>query len=187
MKTCKYPERKGLKLHPSFSVILMLGLVPHISFAESASAVFNVNFEYSVSTCQVTDGKESQSVPMGDIDKSVFKSANSQSEPVSFSIYLSCDSAREGGVEVTFSGTKNASDNTILALDNPGDDDTASGIGLALYDKDGVALPLESPSTIYPAVAGDSQLPFTARYKAVQWPVTAGQANATTTFILSYP
>lgn len=169
------------------SLIVLARMLPATCFADSASAVFDVNFEYSVSTCQVTSGKDSLNVAMGDIDKSVFKSVGSMSAPVSFNLYLSCDSAMEGGVQVTFTGTKNSDDDTILALNGSGGDSTATGIGLAIFDKDSTALPLDSLSSVYPAVDGDSQLPFFARYKAVQWPVSAGQANATATFTLSYP
>ncbi|WP_336240699.1 fimbrial protein [Citrobacter werkmanii] len=171
-------------------LVFLIGIIPlspESSFADTASASFDVNFEYSVSTCQVTSGKDSLNVTMGNIDKSVFKSTGSMSDPISFNLYLSCDSAMEGGVQVTFSGTQNSTDNTILALSGAGSGGTASGIGLALFDKDNSALPLDSFSTVYPAVAGDSQLLFIARYKAVQMPVTAGQANATSTFTLSYP
>ena len=89
---------------------------------------------------------------------------------------------------VTFSGTPETTDQTLLALDN--ETGMASGVAVLLADKSGNKINLGTPSTVYSLTQGGSNvLQFTAQYTALVSgdKVSAGTANATAQFAINYP
>ncbi|NHW58443.1 type 1 fimbrial protein, partial [Escherichia coli] len=65
--------------------------------------------------------------------------------------------------------------------------DGAQGVAIALMDKSGTPIAINEKSQSYLLLPNqDNTLQFYARYIATHLPVSSGQANATTTFLLEY-
>ncbi|MFP2516985.1 fimbrial protein [Buttiauxella agrestis] len=154
---------------------------------KTSQAQFITQIDYHGPTCQVTANKETQSVSLGEIEKSMLKEPGDMSPSVPFNIYLNCEFDTPAGVQIIFDGVPASDAPELLALNGQGTENAASGIGIALFDKQGKAIPLHEASSAYPAPVGESTLPFSARYKVIELPVSSGPANATATFQILYP
>ena len=90
------------------------------------------------------------------------------------------------GVTVSFSGTSDPQDGDLFAVNTGAD--TASGIGIALYDKNKQQIAPGAQSDVQALTAGaaSERLQFYARYVADGAPVAPGAADASATFVLSY-
>ncbi|CAI1072360.1 fimbrial protein [Serratia quinivorans] len=124
-------------------------------------------------------------VPMGNILKSRFSGAGSSVGDTRFAIDLDCDAGTK--VTLTLDGSAvSSSANRVLALTNATAADTAAGVGIQMLYNDapvtlGSALSIGTPTT-----AGTYSIPLTARYYQTGSTVTAGTANGTATFTLTY-
>lgn len=122
-------------------------------------------------------------VPMGNISRSAFNGVGSSAARQNFSIPLEC--AANVPVKVTLEGVNTPLDkaNGILALTT---DSVAAGIGLQLLYND---RPLALGSAVsYGTTVSDGtiNIPFSARYYQTANGVSAGSANATATFTMTY-
>jgi type 1 fimbria pilin len=103
------------------------------------------------------------------------------SEPVVFTIHLTGCSA--SGVTLAFSGTKDANDNTLLALN---EESTASGIAVEIMDASRNRINMgDNAQRVVVDSQGDVVLTFSACYRAVAAP-SAGTAVADSEFTLTY-
>ncbi len=116
-----------------------------------------------------------------------FNGIGSSLEPVSFSIALrecSKDMIRMG---YQLKPNTRVVDYTrsVVAL-NP--ESTAKGIGLQLLDKDGKPLPLSQWNAFwgYDKQGGDFDIPLKAAYYQTSPEISAGTANTSVTFVMSY-
>lgn len=135
-------------------------------------------------TCSVT--QSAISVPMGTVNKSVFRGTGSTSAPVNFNVSLNCDSNTKVNItlEPGSSGSYDASSG-VLNLDS-NDSNAATGVGLQiLYNSSPVSLG-ESLSVGTTTADGDYSIPFTARYYQTTSAITAGTADASATFTMTY-
>lgn len=103
------------------------------------------------------------------------------SEPVVFTIHLTGCSA--SGVTLAFAGTKDATDNTLLGLN---EESTASGVAVEIMDASRNRINMgDNAQRVVVDSQGDVVLTFSACYRAVAAP-SAGTAVADSEFTLTY-
>lgn len=129
-------------------------------------------------------------VDLNDVDKIVslgewttkrLRYPSGHSEPVPFSIHLTGCTA--SGVTLAFTGTRDATDNTLLALNS---DSTARGVAVEIMDVSHKRIAIgDNAERVVVDSQGDAVLNFSARYQTVKTP-SAGSANADSEFTLTY-
>ncbi len=117
-------------------------------------------------------------VNMGQISSNRFHSSGEDANPVPFDIHLQDRStAVSQRVGVSFRGVADGKNPEVLSVgEGPG---IATGIGIALFDKDNQLIPLNSPPGAWTRLySGPTTLHFVAKYRATGKQVTWGAANA---------
>ncbi|GAL14511.1 fimbrial subunit [Vibrio astriarenae] len=72
----------------------------------------------------------------------------------------------------------------LLALTDTGS--AATGVAIQISNTDGTAIGIGNESTQFPIDAGSATLNFIAKYQATAATVTAGDANSTAQFTITY-
>lgn len=137
-------------------------------------------------SCRVEAGNQQMSVNMGQISSNHFHSVGEDANPVPFDIHLQdCSTAVSRHVEVSFRGVSDGKNPDVLSVgEGPG---IATGVGIALFDKEEHFIPLNSPLGAWQRFyTGPTTLHFVARYRATGKTVTGGAANAQAWFFLTY-
>lgn len=137
-------------------------------------------------TCTLSPDSENIQVDMGTVSNRQFYQAGAGAEWQPFSITLQNCGSTASGVTVSFSGTSDSQSGDLFALDSGAN--AASGIGIALYDKNKQQVVPGAQSDVLALTAGaaSERLQFYARYVADGAPVAPGVADASATFVLSY-
>lgn len=127
-------------------------------------------------------------VPLGDHDKGEFTGVGVTSTWNTFNIDLECD--KSASINVQIDATQDPSNVAgVIKLDNAGNSGTASGVGVQLWyaANGGTAVQFGQQSHYYTSpYGGHETVQLQARYYQTAQTVTAGQANATATFTLTY-
>lgn len=137
-------------------------------------------------SCRVEAGDQQMTVNMGQISSNRFHSSGEDANPVPFDIHLQdCSTAVSQRVGVSFRGVADGKNPEVLSVgEGPG---IATGIGIALFDKDNQLIPLNSPPGAWTRLySGPTTLHFVAKYRATGKQVTGGAANAQIWFSLTY-
>lgn len=137
-------------------------------------------------SCRVETGDRQLTVQMGQISSNRFHATGEDTHPVPFDIHLEeCNTAVSQRVGIAFHGVADGKNPDVLSVgEGPG---IASGIGIALFDKEGSLLPLNRPPISWSQLyAGPTTLHFVAKYRATGRQVTGGAANAQAWFSLTY-
>ena len=172
---------------------LLLILLPPLALAGDRWDVMlpggNMRFQGVIiaAACRVEAGDRQMTVNMGQISSNRFHSVGEDADPVPFDIHLQdCSTAVSQRVGVTFHGVADGKNPDVLSVgEGPG---IATGIGVALFDKDDRQIPLNSPPDRWiPLYTGPTTLHFVAKYRATGRQVTGGAANAQAWFSLTYP
>lgn len=159
----------------------------NVGAADSVGANFTVTYTYVAPACAVSTS-DSNVVPMGIWDLHRFSSVGTTTDPVTFHIMLTCNQDFANGVTIKFSGVSASQDSTVLALTTTSSEGVAQGVGIVIYDDENNVVPLNTDSKAYAVTKGtNNDLQFKASYKVLSFPVTAGLANATATFVIDYP
>ncbi|WP_312414900.1 fimbrial protein [Pseudescherichia sp.] len=137
-----------------------------------------------VAACRVDPSSVDIPVDMGKHSIYQLKNIGDSTEPVSFSITLRDCPETTHSARVKMDGIADASNNSLFRIDNVAD--SATGIGVAIYDVTGAILSLASTSAPYNLRKGDNTLSFAANYVVSTLPVTNGVADATVDFTLIY-
>lgn len=160
-----------------------------IAFTSSA-ADGSINFTGTIldSACTIDTGNANQTVNLGMVPKSTFSKAGDMAAATRFSIVLENCPDTVTSASIKFDGKADATNTSILALS---DGQTAKGVGIALYEEDGItAIPLATRSksiTLDTATpANSNSLTYVAKYMATQASVEAGSANSTSDFTITY-
>lgn len=122
-------------------------------------------------------------VPMGDVPRTQFAGPGSVGDVVSFFIPLNCDANTR--VKVALDGNAHSSGIVgLLALTaSPA---AARGVGVRLFYNN-APVALRTPISVGTvAVGGPFSIPLVARYYQADQAITAGQANSTATFTMTY-
>ncbi|CAI1072035.1 fimbrial protein [Serratia quinivorans] len=163
-----------------------------ISAVQAADGTINFTGNVLDTACTVDTASASQTVALGNVNKSAFSAAGSTSGATRFTITLSGCPTSYNNATVKFDGTANSTNSNLLALNS---DATATGLGVALYEADGSTLiPLTSATKNITLVTNGSDTDATkgatatyvAKYMSTAAAVGAGTANAATNFTVSY-
>lgn len=167
------------------TLILALPLL-FITKGYTYDTLVQIHARMTGNTCTVETNSENITVKLGDIATKDFTSTamSQQRTPIiPFSIKLVDCQPEASAVKVSFKGASDLTNNALLAINNNG----AKGVAISIMDKSGTSISINDKSQSYPLLPNqDNTLQFYARYVATQVPVSAGQANATTTFLLEY-
>jgi major type 1 subunit fimbrin (pilin) len=160
-----------------------------ISFSTNA-ADGTINFTGSIldSACTVNTTSASQTVNLGMVQRTSFAAAGDVAAATRFDIVLENCPDTVTSASVTFDGVANTANGNILALASG---QTAEGVGVALFEADGVtAIPLSTKSASMTldntSEENTNVMTFIAKYQATQESVVAGTANATSDFTIIY-
>ena len=167
----------------TIAVLMLGGLSMGVRADDGAS--INVTGNVIASTCTVSPNSESKEVKLGNISSRQFQRVGDVSPAQIFVLNLEKCSPSATQVTVTFSGEQDAQNPDLLAIESG--EGSASGIGVAIYDKSRTLLPMGHASTSYPLQPDQTvALTFYARYLQTKDAVISGNAIATTTFVLNY-
>ncbi|EKP4476763.1 fimbrial protein [Cronobacter dublinensis] len=155
--------------------------------ASNGEGQINFTGEILDSACEVVNSAASPlSVTLGKVSKSSFSTVGATSAPTTFDIELKNCPESITSTSITFGGTADANNNDVLAL--KAETGAATGIGVQLLDASSQPLSLYTASADYALTSGatTNKLTFGARYIATAATVTAGLANAVSTFTVVY-
>lgn len=168
-------------------IAAMVGGSASVFAATNGEGQINFTGEIIDSACQVVNGLSSPlDVQLGKVSKTVFTGAGSTSTLTKFDIQLKNCPETVTSAAINFGGTPDADNNTTLAV-TP-DANAATGVAVQLLDSSDQPVSLYTPSQQYPLTSGSTvnDLEFGARYIQTQAAVTAGPANAVSTFTVIY-
>lgn len=125
--------------------------------------------------------------PLGDVPVSTFGSTIGFIPDVSTTQNLGLECDAGANINVSLNGTQNpdSSDASVLALNNQGGSDVASGVGIQLLYND-VPLALNNNIVLKNSLGGVETFPLKARFIQTQATVTAGDASTNATLQLTY-
>lgn len=126
--------------------------------------------------------------PLGNVPVTSFGSTIGFSPPASNTqdLGLNCDADANVYVQIMGRQHPDLPDApTVMALDNQGEEGTASGVGIRLY-YNGQPYPVNKKVYLKKMAGGQESLPLTARYIQTKPVVQAGVANASATLVLTY-
>ncbi|HGK7626157.1 TPA: type 1 fimbrial protein, partial [Klebsiella pneumoniae] len=139
-------------------------------------------------TCKITDDSKNINVFLGRHNKTAFTGLNSTTAPVPFNINLTnCENV--GSVFMQFNATVDSAvaANEVIKIDDQ--PEGASGLGVQILSAGGSLVPLNQVSQVWSGKKGSQtnyRLSYQARYIQTQPAVTAGEANASATFVVTY-
>lgn len=137
-------------------------------------------------SCRIEAGDRKMTVNMGQISSNRFHSVGEDANPVPFSIHLrDCNTAVSQLVGISFNGVADGKNPDVLSVgEGTG---IATGVGIALFDKEDHLIPLNSPPSAWRRLYTDlTTLHFVAKYRATSNQVTGGAANAQVWFSVTY-
>ncbi|SFM97135.1 fimbrial protein [Variovorax sp. OV329] len=172
----------------NFAALTVAGLVSQGAFA--ADGQINFTGQIVDTPCSIAPSSQNLTVPLGNVARSSLNgTVGKKSTPAKFTINLTGCGATAVGAKVTFTGTADTNDATVLKLANAGTVGTtasAAGVAVEIEDSTGAKIALGAQSASYALGAGDNALQFQAAYVATQPAVTSGPANATAQFTVAY-
>ncbi|SFM97204.1 fimbrial protein [Variovorax sp. OV329] len=138
-------------------------------------------------TCAVDAGSKSLNVPLGQVPLNAFNGAGSTAGERGFNIKLNCVAGlnAQSTVQMQLDGIRSASNQAGVVNLSP-DAGAATGVGIQLRDASNNAVQFGVPVAVGPAADLSYSVAYTARYYQTGPRVTAGPANGTATFTLSY-
>lgn len=166
-----------------------------VSAAAQAAQTVNggtVHFtgDFVNAACAVSTDSADQTVKLGEYKTSAITASGQYTTKVPFEIKLvNCTTDTYKNASVSFNGTIDSDDTTLLAVNSGGSNSTgATGVGIEILDNSSKVLTPNGAtySTAQALNDGDNTLPFTARYKSTASTVTAGLADADATFVIKY-
>lgn len=149
-----------------------------------ANVTLNGTNTITSESCSVTTNPVN--VPLGDHDKSEFSGPGSATAWQTFNINLSCIQGARINVRIDATADSDAGVPGVIKLDS--DPVNASGVGVQLwyrYEDSPVQLGQERYYYTSPS-GGNEYVQLQARYYQTTQSITAGKANATATFTLTY-
>ncbi|MGG8277676.1 fimbrial protein [Klebsiella sp. 141198] len=146
--------------------------------------LLNVTGQITASGCVVENDSRMIDVDMKEINITQLTQTNSSAQMVPFTIRLMDCAASVSGAVVTFSGVPDRTNSDFLALTEGG----ASGIAIKILNEDKTIVPLGSASKNYLLNEGNTMaLQFYAQYIATGASLSAGEANSTATYTVTFP
>ncbi|MEB5959743.1 fimbrial protein [Enterobacter sichuanensis] len=167
----------------SISILLLLFLVVAV---HAHDGQVNISGIIQDNTCELAPDSQSKTVNMGTVAGAQFSRTGDFSPAKNFTLNLQNCGPAASEATVIFSGTVDAQNPELFAIE--ADADSASGLALGVYDGDGRRIAPGDTSTGIPLKPGQAsvEMKFSARYVAVLDSVTAGRANVLVTFVVNY-
>lgn len=174
---------------------IIIGALIASSLCGSASVFAATNGEGQVnftgeildSACEVVNNLSSPlNVNLGKVSKTAFSGIGSTADTTEFAIQLKNCPETVSTAAITFGGTPDTDNNNVLAL--TAGTGVAAGVGIQLLDSSQQPLSLYTASQPYTLQSGTAtnNLEFAARYIQTQPAISAGPANAVSTFTVVY-
>lgn len=180
------------KLISRFAVIAAVAAVSQGAFAAAGDSG-QVNFEGSItsSICSIGPTSANQTVKLGVVTVNKFKAAGDRSLPQDFSIDLhDCPAVAADKpanvATVTFKGDTAPGGKLLKIANGEVGSGAAKNLAIQIMDSTGKQIDVGSPSGDYTLGEGTNRLKFKASYIATATGVTAGSANASSTFQIDY-
>lgn len=156
----------------------------------AADGTINFTGMIADNVCTVDTASATQTVNLGNVSVNALASAGTTASPTRFTLTLKNCPDTVKTAQTRFDGTPASGNSSILALNTPADGTmtAAKNVGVAIYEQDSSTLvPLGTPSkdTKISSTA-DNTLTYIAKYYATGTPVSAGLADATATFTITY-
>ncbi|EPQ1144823.1 fimbrial protein [Citrobacter amalonaticus] len=146
--------------------------------------LLNVTGHITASGCILDSESEIIDIDMKDINITQLAQSSNRVPVIPFTIRLKDCAASVSGAVVTFSGVPDNTNSDFLALAGGG----ASGVAIKLMDKDKTIVPINSTSKNYLLTEGNTMaLQFYAQYIATGSLLSAGDANSTATYTVTFP
>lgn len=163
------------------SVILIWGAIDTVQALELATANLTFKSNLIQRSCEVSDESSHLTVELKKWSTRELYQSGDKTQPIPFTIQLK--NCLANNLSVTFQGQGDATDSTLLALDqNAG----ASNVAIEILDENTQRISLSVPVKYENNDDSNLQLNYAARYISTATRVGAGSANATANFILSY-
>ncbi|EOC0416540.1 fimbrial protein [Cronobacter malonaticus] len=155
----------------------------------AATGEGQVNFTGEIldAACEVVNSQSSPlAVDLGKVSKTAFTGVGSTTNITSFILQLKNCPETVSKASIKFGGDADNNNANVLAL--TGGTGAASGVGIQLVDADGTPLNLYTASADYALQTGTAtnNLEFGARYIQTGAAITAGTANGSSTFTVTY-
>lgn len=153
--------------------------------ANAADGTLNITGTVIATGCTVDAASIAAPVALGDLQASAFTAVGDISEKKDITINLTECPVTQSGVMMTATGATDATNSELLGLSG---DSVATGLGIALYNKGGALIPMNSASVAAPidAETGVATINLEAAAMATSASVTGGDFTATTNFTLTY-
>lgn len=133
-------------------------------------------------TCVAEVGDSNKTVQLGRWPTKQLQQAGNTTQEVPFTLKLT--GCPPGAASITFSGTPDTQDSTLLGLNG---NSQASRVAVEIRDKDRTRLPLEQASQdVVVDALGNATLQFFANYIAMANDPQPGVADADATFMINY-
>ncbi|MEX9252134.1 fimbrial protein [Pseudenterobacter timonensis] len=164
-----------------------LGCSASVFAASNGEGQINFSGEIIDSACQVVNGLgDPLNVEMGKVSKTVFTGIGSTSTLTKFDIELKNCPETVTAASINFGGTPDSDNNSALAI-TPATG-AATGVAIKLVDSADQPVSLFTPTKEYPLASGTAvnELAFGAQYIQTKAAVSAGPANAVSTFTVIY-
>lgn len=172
------------KPSPHLTILILISVLAGNAAAHDGE--INISGKIVDKTCTVSANSAQFLVSLGSVASKQFARSGDGTRYEPFSLHLEKCGATASHVSVTFTGTPDSHDSSLLALTQ--ETGSATGMGIALYDSNKNQIPMMQPEAgkeLEPHQATVT-LNFYARYLANGDVVSAGEANASTTFVLNY-
>lgn len=163
--------------------VLAAGMVAAMG-ANAEDGTITVSGTVIAAGCEVDAASIAAPIVFNDLDAGALSTVGTISDKQDINIALTACPVSQAGVMFTASGTADATNNQLLALSG---DSVATGMGIAIYNKDGDLIPMNSASAAaaIDAETGTATIALQAAVMSTAV-VTAGTFAATTNFSLIY-
>ncbi|WP_420793429.1 fimbrial protein [Pseudomonas shahriarae] len=175
-----------VKTGPTSKGTLSTGTYGNISLNNSYQvALVNVVNGGAITTSGCTVNTKSLTVPLGSAKRSEFSGVGSTTKTSNFNISVDC--IESTGINMTLNATADSSNAPgVIAIDPFAGTTTAKGVGIQLLRYNNPVVIGSSFVIGRASFTGENSIEMAARYYQTKSTVTAGQANATATFTLTY-
>lgn len=177
----------------NIALALSFGLASSSSLADTGSISFHGQIDAGTCAIEIIDpdtGLPLSRVYMGSVNTAQFTHVDQEAVVRAFAMRLTpgagCLLVPGANASVTFTGSYGGAGarGTLYALEPGG----STGLALSIKDDSGVPVAHGVPSKLYPLDdSRPTRMLFSAAYKAIALPVTAGQANTDIRFLVDIP
>ncbi|RAY78037.1 type 1 fimbrial protein, partial [Enterobacter cloacae] len=137
--------------------------------------------------CTVNTAASNLDASLGDVGVSALNGAvGKTASQARIDIVLTNCPVSVKNARVRFDGKTDLLNPDLLQVSGSGS--VASGVGIALYERDAVTqIPVAAPSSsLLISTSGDTTLTYYAKYMSTQSTVSGGEANSTSDFTITY-